>query len=62
MYRVFADGKYIGDYEKFPWQGGKNYYLYWPETHHWSLRTSTNWYGVKPEKVPKEYRALNLLL
>lgn len=62
MYRVFVDGKYLGDYENFPRLGGKNYYLYNIETHLWRVQTSTNWRWIDPEKVPKEYRALNLLL
>ena len=62
MYRIFVGGKYIGDYSSFPFQGGKTYYLYNKDIDKWHVRTSTNWYGVKPAQVPKEYRALNLLL
>lgn len=62
MYRIFVGGEYLGDYTKLPWLGGKDYYLYNPETNIWQIQTSTNWRWVKPEKVPKEYLAINLLL
>ena len=62
MYRVFADGKCIGEYISVPYLGGKNYYLYYLKNNRWYLQTSTNYRSIDAEQIPKEYRALNLLL
>ena len=62
MYRVFVDGKCIGEHISVPYLGDKNYYLYYLRNNRWYLQTSTNYRSIDAEQVPKEYRALNLLL
>ena len=62
MYRIFVDGKCIGEYISVPYLGGKHYYLYYLKNNRWYLQTSTNYRSIDAEQIPKEYRALNLLL
>ena len=66
MYRVFNQGKHVGDYQNFPWVGTvsatKTRLIYNSAIGTWHRQRYMSSELVPIEKVPKEYLVLNLIL